>query len=169
MCCRSRSSFWRACRGYPLFARGSFILLVHRANVRSRTRYRALRLALTRIGPARRWRSFFCAMVSTFTLNIFLSGELGDWDQVNTPGLITFGEFNPDPYHLWELFVFAAIGVAGGSVPPRPPPPSLCPGPSNCRATACLARFSMGSTSSSRSFVVLTSTPGLCFDWSRPY
>ena len=61
-------------------------------------------------------------MVSTFTLNIFLSGELGDWDQVNTPGLITFGEFNPDPYHLWELFVFAAIGVAGGSVPPRSPP-----------------------------------------------
>ena len=98
--------------------------------MRSRTRYRALRLALTRIGPARRWRSFFCAMVSTFTLNIFLSGELGDWDQVNTPGLITFGEFNPDPYHLWELFVFAAIGVAGGSVPPRSPrPPLLVPRP----------------------------------------
>ena len=118
MCCRSRSSFWRACRGYPLFARGSFILLVHRANVRSRTRVRALCISLTRIGAARRWRSFFCAMVSTFTLNIFLSGELGDWDQVNTPGLITFGGFQADPYHLWELFVFAAIGVAGGSVPP---------------------------------------------------
>ena len=118
MCCRSRSSFWRACRGYPLFARGSFILLVHRANVRSRTLYHALCISLTRIGAARRWRSFFCAMVSTFTLNIFLSGELGDWDQVNTPGLITFGGFQADPYHLWELFVFAAIGVAGGSVPP---------------------------------------------------
>ena len=92
--------------------------MVHRANVRSRTRVRALCISLTRIGAARRWRSFFCAMVSTFTLNIFLSGELGDWDQVNTPGLITFGGFQADPYHLWELFVFAAIGVAGGSVPP---------------------------------------------------
>ena len=38
------------------------------------------------------WRSFFCAMVSTFTLNIFVSGaDDGHWDNVNSPGLITFG------------------------------------------------------------------------------
>jgi H+/Cl- antiporter ClcA len=40
------------------------------------------------------WRTFFCAMVSTFTLNIFNSGVIyGTWMNVNSPGLITFGGF----------------------------------------------------------------------------
>ena len=63
------------------------------------------------------WRSFFCAMVSTFTLNIFISGvDNGHWDNVNSPGLITFGGFQPDAYRLWELPIFILIGAAGGSV-----------------------------------------------------
>ena len=33
------------------------------------------------------WRSFFCAMVSTFTLNVFRTGVLeGRWDNVDSPG-----------------------------------------------------------------------------------
>ena len=61
------------------------------------------------------WRSFFCAMVSTFTLNIFVSGaDDGHWDNVNSPGLITFGGFQPDAYRLWELPIFALIGAIGG-------------------------------------------------------
>lgn len=54
-------------------------------------------------------------MVSTFTLNIFVSGIDNDtWMNVNSPGLITFGGFTQNAYKLWELPTFAAIGVVGG-------------------------------------------------------
>jgi len=61
------------------------------------------------------WRSFFCAMVSTFTLNVFMTGiTLGKWDNVDSPGLLDFGNFKADAYKLYEMPVFAIIGVLGG-------------------------------------------------------
>ena len=33
---------------------------------------------------------------------------------VNSPGLITFGGFQQNAYKLWELPIFAMIGVVGG-------------------------------------------------------
>eukprot|EP00753_Platysulcus_tardus_P014481 PLAT4376.2.p1 GENE.PLAT4376.2~~PLAT4376.2.p1 ORF type:complete len:683 (+),score=380.79 PLAT4376.2:233-2050(+) len=65
------------------------------------------------------WRVFFAAMVSSFTLNFFLSWEEGQILNVNRPGLVTFGLFEKRPYQLWELpffFVIAAIGGALGAV-----------------------------------------------------
>ncbi|XP_065186325.1 H(+)/Cl(-) exchange transporter 6-like [Sycon ciliatum] len=67
------------------------------------------------------WRTLFCSMVSTFTLNFFLSGtsEIG-WGRLNEPSLIDFGEFECEFGHscnLWtatDLVIFVAIGAIGG-------------------------------------------------------
>ena len=70
------------------------------------------------------WRTFFCALCSTFTLNLLLSCDprfqpdrklSAPFGQLSHPGLITFGNFpQDDPYSLPELPVFLLIGVAGG-------------------------------------------------------
>jgi chloride channel 7 len=70
------------------------------------------------------WRTFFCALCSTFTLNLLLSCDprfqpdkrlSAPFGQLSHPGLITFGKFpQPDPYSLPEMPVFLLIGVAGG-------------------------------------------------------
>eukprot|EP00494_Astrolonche_serrata_P029842 UN30109 len=60
------------------------------------------------------WRVFFCAIVSTFTLNICLSTFNGNPMEINSPGLITFGSFVEAPYRLWELPLFLILAVVGG-------------------------------------------------------
>jgi len=71
------------------------------------------------------WRTFFCALCSTFTLNFLLStseafqAEKGvnsaPFGQLSHPGLLAFGEFpQGDPYSVAELPIFMLIGVAGG-------------------------------------------------------
>jgi len=68
------------------------------------------------------WRTFFCAMTASFTLNFFKSGfDMSLWGQFYTPGLINFGEFKcPEidkKCHLWQawdLTIFLAIAVGGG-------------------------------------------------------
>jgi chloride channel 6 len=69
------------------------------------------------------WRSLFCAMCSTITLNLFLSGtplvphtQFGELDR---PGLIDFGRFSNGGVdnNLWSfpfLFIFIIIGAGGG-------------------------------------------------------
>ena len=71
------------------------------------------------------WRTFFCALCSTFTLNFLLStseafqAEKGDksapFGQLSHPGLLAFGAFKSgDPYSVSELPIFMLLGVAGG-------------------------------------------------------
>ena len=71
------------------------------------------------------WRTFFCALCSTFTLNLLLSCDprfqpdkrlIAPLGVLSHPGLITFGKFGDqkDPYSLREMPVFLLIGVAGG-------------------------------------------------------
>ncbi|XP_019849977.1 PREDICTED: chloride transport protein 6-like [Amphimedon queenslandica] len=69
------------------------------------------------------WRSLFCAMCSTITLNLLLTGtplvpeaKFGELDQ---PGLINFGRFSNGGSggNLWTfpyLFLFILIGAGGG-------------------------------------------------------
>ena len=85
----------------------------------------ALEEAATHWSQQLTWRTFFCALCSTFTLNLLLSCDprfqadkklAAPFGQLSHPGLITFGKFGDekDPYSLPEMPVFLLIGVAGG-------------------------------------------------------
>jgi len=64
------------------------------------------------------WRTFFCALCSTFTLNMLLSAvrSEGHFGALSHPGLITFGTFLPSEanWDLRELPIFAGLGLLGG-------------------------------------------------------
>ena len=65
------------------------------------------------------WRTLFCSMISTFTLNFFLSGTIpgGEWGQLSEPGLISFGSFENQAqpgYTLIQIPFFLLLGVFGG-------------------------------------------------------
>lgn len=69
------------------------------------------------------WRSFFCSMASTFTLNFCLSGINGNnqWGSFNQPGLLSFGVFRcskaTEKCNLWniqDVLIFIAMGFVGG-------------------------------------------------------
>ncbi|XP_015754177.1 PREDICTED: chloride transport protein 6-like [Acropora digitifera] len=69
------------------------------------------------------WRSFFCSMASTFTLNFCLSGINGnnEWGSFNQPGLLNFGVFKcskaTEKCNLWniqDVLIFIAMGFVGG-------------------------------------------------------
>ncbi|XP_041377283.1 chloride transport protein 6-like [Gigantopelta aegis] len=68
------------------------------------------------------WRTFFCSMAATFSLNFFLSGiDKHSWGFFYLPGLIDFGEFKchgkETDCRLWnaiDLFIFVLIGLIGG-------------------------------------------------------
>ncbi|XP_076820121.1 H(+)/Cl(-) exchange transporter 6-like [Clavelina lepadiformis] len=68
------------------------------------------------------WKTLFCTMTSTFTLNFFLSGtEYSSWGSFYQNGLLTFGLFQCPPdnkkCHLWtagDLLIFILIGCGGG-------------------------------------------------------
>ncbi|XP_048773675.2 H(+)/Cl(-) exchange transporter 6-like isoform X2 [Ostrea edulis] len=69
------------------------------------------------------WRSFFCSMAATYSLNFFLSGvNTGNWGYFYLPGLINFGVFkcaneSGIGCHLWnavDLIVFIFMGLLGG-------------------------------------------------------
>ncbi|KNC49172.1 chloride channel 7 [Thecamonas trahens ATCC 50062] len=62
------------------------------------------------------WRSFFCALIATFTLIFFRSGSEGSWLDLSSPGLITFGEFKPNAYRLWELIPFLGLAVCNNAL-----------------------------------------------------
>ncbi|KAI2666349.1 H(+)/Cl(-) exchange transporter 7 [Labeo rohita] len=52
------------------------------------------------------WRIFFASMISTFTLNFFLSIYHGKPGQLSSPGLINFGRFDGD---VMEAMLVAAV------------------------------------------------------------
>uniref|UniRef100_A0A672S4U6 Chloride channel protein n=1 Tax=Sinocyclocheilus grahami TaxID=75366 RepID=A0A672S4U6_SINGR len=59
------------------------------------------------------WRIFFASMISTFTLNFFLSIYHGKPGELSSPGLINFGRFDGD-YNLYEIPLFIIMGALGG-------------------------------------------------------
>ncbi|KAM3863470.1 H(+)/Cl(-) exchange transporter 7 isoform 2-T2 [Diretmus argenteus] len=62
------------------------------------------------------WRIFFASMISTFTLNFFLSIYKRQPGDLSYPGLINFGRFESDSvaYNLYEIPLFIAMGAIGG-------------------------------------------------------
>uniref|UniRef100_A0A8C9VH92 Chloride channel protein n=1 Tax=Scleropages formosus TaxID=113540 RepID=A0A8C9VH92_SCLFO len=59
------------------------------------------------------WRIFFASMISTFTLNFFLSIYHNKTGELSNPGLINFGRFDSD-YNLYEIPLFICMGALGG-------------------------------------------------------
>ncbi|XP_028670200.2 H(+)/Cl(-) exchange transporter 7 [Erpetoichthys calabaricus] len=64
------------------------------------------------------WRIFFASMISTFTLNFFLSIYHGKPGDLSNPGLINFGRFEDEvkEYNLYEIPIFMCMGVIGGII-----------------------------------------------------
>uniref|UniRef100_A0A3B4ANM6 Chloride channel protein n=1 Tax=Periophthalmus magnuspinnatus TaxID=409849 RepID=A0A3B4ANM6_9GOBI len=62
------------------------------------------------------WRIFFASMISTFTLNFFLSIYHKKTGELSSPGLINFGRFESESveYYLYEIPLFIAMGAIGG-------------------------------------------------------
>eukprot|EP01134_Creolimax_fragrantissima_P005325 CFRG5325T1 len=72
------------------------------------------------------WRSFFCAMTATFTLNFLLSGVREDWGDMGFPGLVSFGVFASDckgipekecdalVWRASDMPMFLLMGAMGG-------------------------------------------------------
>lgn len=64
------------------------------------------------------WRTFFCAMVSAFVLNLFLTFKQGvAWGALGTQsGTFSFGTFggSSKSYACGDVVVFTVMGVAGG-------------------------------------------------------
>jgi len=67
------------------------------------------------------WRTFFCAVVATYVLDVFLSAPgveaHGAWGKLNERGLFSFGDFSQDSadsWVAWELPVFMTMGALGG-------------------------------------------------------
>lgn len=62
------------------------------------------------------WRIFFASMISTFTLNFFLSIYHNKPGDLSNPGLINFGRFESEAmeYNLYEIPLFIAMGALGG-------------------------------------------------------
>ena len=83
------------------------------------------------------WRTFFCASIATFTVNVFLSGEspptnssgspnltcyLGVesksyWGELSNRNLIDFGDFSEQKgrgYQIHAIPMFMLLGVIGG-------------------------------------------------------
>ncbi|XP_047213764.1 H(+)/Cl(-) exchange transporter 7-like [Girardinichthys multiradiatus] len=62
------------------------------------------------------WRIFFASMISTFTLNFFLSIYHNKPGDLSNPGLINFGRFESEAmaYNLYEIPLFIAMGAVGG-------------------------------------------------------
>ncbi|XP_017313546.1 H(+)/Cl(-) exchange transporter 7 isoform X2 [Ictalurus punctatus] len=62
------------------------------------------------------WRIFFASMISTFTLNFFMSCYKGKLGELSNPGLINFGGFTLESvqYSIYEIPLFIIMGAIGG-------------------------------------------------------
>ncbi|KAG7279433.1 hypothetical protein CRUP_038206 [Coryphaenoides rupestris] len=65
------------------------------------------------------WRIFFASMISTFTLNFFLSVYNNNPGELSNPGLINFGSFESKSleYNLYEIPLFIGMGAIGSYNP----------------------------------------------------
>uniref|UniRef100_A0A7N9ARB8 Chloride channel protein n=1 Tax=Mastacembelus armatus TaxID=205130 RepID=A0A7N9ARB8_9TELE len=68
------------------------------------------------VGKNTTTHKFFASMISTFTLNFFLSIYHNNPGDLSNPGLINFGRFENDSvaYYLYEIPLFIAMGAIGG-------------------------------------------------------
>ncbi|KAJ8363929.1 hypothetical protein SKAU_G00127600 [Synaphobranchus kaupii] len=62
------------------------------------------------------WRIFFASMMSTFTLNFFMSIYHHKTGDLSNPGLINFGRFDSESvaYNFYEIPIFIIMGALGG-------------------------------------------------------
>lgn len=67
------------------------------------------------------WRIFFCTVVTTYILDLFLSGidDNSEWGKLAASGMFSFGDFsttgqNSRNWSMWEIPFFLFLGVAGG-------------------------------------------------------
>ncbi|XP_064599540.1 H(+)/Cl(-) exchange transporter 7-like isoform X2 [Liolophura sinensis] len=60
------------------------------------------------------WRVFFASMISTFSVNVFLSSIHGHPTALSSPGLVSFGQFPDIKYDLLEIPIFFLMAVIGG-------------------------------------------------------
>mmetsp|Transcript_54362 Transcript_54362/g.116084 ORF Transcript_54362/g.116084 Transcript_54362/m.116084 type:complete len:798 (+) Transcript_54362:223-2616(+) len=70
----------------------------------------------THMNPRILLRTFVCAAIAGLTVRFFagpIHGGLG-WGKLGTEVPVEFGRFAFRRYNIWELLVFAAMGVAGG-------------------------------------------------------
>jgi len=79
----------------------------------------ALEEGASHMNPAILVRTFFCSMTAALTVRFFL-GPLNDktaWGSMGSAAPMSFGHFewnHNDTYRIWELPIFALIGVGGG-------------------------------------------------------
>ncbi|KAI7690585.1 H(+)/Cl(-) exchange transporter 7 [Sarcoptes scabiei] len=57
-------------------------------------------------------RIFFCSLTSSFTLYTVVS--LINGERLGSPGLLNFGKFQDIDYNIYEIPIYAAMGVFGG-------------------------------------------------------
>lgn len=62
------------------------------------------------------WRTFFGCIVSTFTMNVLISGTSGSksWGAFDNDTIVVFNVGKPSHYSLWELIPFGLLGLFGG-------------------------------------------------------
>jgi len=63
------------------------------------------------------FRSFFCAMITMLTVSLIFAGK--DFGRSESSSIFSFGQFDSlsdgkSNYRVYEVFIFALIGVAGG-------------------------------------------------------
>lgn len=66
------------------------------------------------------WRTFFCCLVTVYTLYLVKSASIG-FGKMEQTFMFNFGEFNDIDrdmamYSVWELVIFTLIGIVGGLV-----------------------------------------------------
>jgi chloride channel 7 len=66
------------------------------------------------------WRTFFCSLVTVYTLYLIRSASSG-FGKMEHVFMFNFGEFNDIDhdmanYSVWELLIFTIIGILGGFV-----------------------------------------------------
>ena len=68
------------------------------------------------------WRTFFCAVVASWFLQLMLSGVAGAWGDISSSGMFNFGTFDGGgtptglSWSAWEMPFFVGLGAVGGVV-----------------------------------------------------
>jgi len=58
--------------------------------------------------------AFVCCISSTVITHFYFSGKEGAWGDMSSSAPVSFGKFKEGSYKIWELPIFACLGVVGG-------------------------------------------------------